>query len=162
MSSSVRPGTGLPSGGQSGPRTAGVIQPSRMPRSITLSFFGRLGGLISAMGRPRSVMTTVSPAAAARTYSLSLFLSVLRPTVRMPATWLPEATLSIEDGAAKISIREEGDAHYGDPRRGEHRSRTRERRAAPPARRARCRTGRSARPADRDRRGVAGRQLLAR
>src|SRR5436190_20262333 len=81
------------------------------------------GGLISATGRPRSVMTTVSPAAAARTYSLSLFLRVFRPTVRMPATWLPEATLSIEAGAAKVFRRQDGDGHYGDPRRGEHRFR---------------------------------------
>src|SRR5215207_9001676 len=57
--SNVRPGTGLPFGGQSGPRTAGLIQPSRMPRSMTDSGFGR-GGLISATTRPRSVMTTVA------------------------------------------------------------------------------------------------------
>ena len=40
-----------------------TIQPSRMPRSMTDSG-SRRGGTISATGRPRSVMTTVSPAAA--------------------------------------------------------------------------------------------------
>ena len=67
-------------GGQSGPRMAGLTQPSRMPRSITDSGSAR-GGTISATGRPRSVTTTLSPEAASRTYSLSLFLRVLRPTV---------------------------------------------------------------------------------
>src|SRR5437763_8038929 len=67
---------------------AGLSHPSRMPRSSKAerdrpspAGMSRWGGLISAIGRPRSVMTTVSPAAAMRTYSLSLFLSALRPTV---------------------------------------------------------------------------------
>src|SRR3982074_1262362 len=92
--SKVRPGTGLPFGGQSGPRTAGLIQPSRTPRSMTLSCSCCRGGTISATTRLRSVTTTVSPAAARRIYSLSLFFRILRPTVGIVAKWLLEATLS--------------------------------------------------------------------
>src|SRR5207237_2592143 len=54
----------------------------------------RRGGTISATTRPRSVTTTVSPAAASRTYSLSLFFRTFSPTVRMVQKWLLEATLS--------------------------------------------------------------------
>src|SRR3954451_4015081 len=81
---------------------AGVIHPSRIPRSRTDSRPPSRGGTISATGRPRSVMTIVSPEAAARTYSLSLFFRVFNPTVFMWATWLPEAPLSIAGGADKI------------------------------------------------------------
>jgi hypothetical protein len=51
-----------------------------MPRSMADST-GRRGGTISATARP--VMTTVSPAAARRSYSLSPFLRILRPTFGM-------------------------------------------------------------------------------
>ena len=57
-----------------------LIQPSRTPRSMTGYGGSACGGTISATARPRSVMTTVSPAAASRTYSLSLFLGFYRPT----------------------------------------------------------------------------------
>src|SRR5947209_9293291 len=75
-------------GGGGGPcRFAGVIQPSRMPRSRMDSLSGCLwadwGAFSSTSTRPRSVTCTVSPLAAIRTYSLSLFLSTLRPTVFM-------------------------------------------------------------------------------
>ena len=47
------------------------------------SDFPRGGGTISATARPRSVTITVSPVAASRMSSLSLFFKVLRPTVCM-------------------------------------------------------------------------------
>src|SRR5439155_11282232 len=68
--SSVNPLTGFDGGGQSAPRFAGLIQPSRMPRSITLSCSRDRGGPISATTRLRSVTATVSPAVASRIYSL--------------------------------------------------------------------------------------------
>src|SRR5438132_9224529 len=72
-------------GGGSVPGSVGgVSHPSRTPRSKNL-FVSRRGGTISATMRLRSVITTVSPAAARRTYSLSLFFNVFRPTVRMDA-----------------------------------------------------------------------------
>jgi len=65
----------------------GVIQPWRKASSKSASesigLREGLGGPISATTRSRSVTKTVSPPAASRTYSLSLFLSVLRPTERI-------------------------------------------------------------------------------
>src|SRR4051795_10312203 len=98
---------------------AGVIHPSRIPRSRTDSRPPSRGGTISATGRPRSVMTIVSPAAAARTYSLSLFFRAFKPTIFIGRRWLPEATLSIESGAGRISGGEDGDGHHGDRQRTE-------------------------------------------
>lgn len=75
-----RGGSGVPGG-----VVAGVSQPSRTPRARNSSSGSArpgCGGTSSATTRSRSVTSTVSPAAAARTYSLSLFFSTLRPTER--------------------------------------------------------------------------------
>jgi hypothetical protein len=68
----VYPGIGRRGGSGLNGLFAGLIQPSRTPRSM-IDPGSRRGGTISATMRLRSVMTTVSPAAAKRTYSLSLF-----------------------------------------------------------------------------------------
>src|SRR5450759_3267950 len=79
--------TGLRAGGPRPTEIGGVIQPCRNASSNSASdsieLRAGLGGPISATTRSRSVTRTVSPPAASRTYSLSLFLSVLRPTERM-------------------------------------------------------------------------------
>src|SRR5262249_21110232 len=80
--------TGL-RGGEPPPVSAGgVSHPSRTPSASNASATNGLrpawGGTISATTRSRSVTRTVSPLAARRTYSLSLFLSTFRPTERMP------------------------------------------------------------------------------
>ena len=78
-----------PGGGPASAIRGGVSQPSRTPRAINSSS-GRFrlprGGPISATTRSRSVTSTVSPAAAKRTYSLSLFFKTFRPTDRMERT----------------------------------------------------------------------------
>src|SRR5258708_8687024 len=90
------PLTGLRGGGEPSRIFAGVIQPSRTPRSSTDSTLSGScrGGTISATTRLRSVITTVSPLAAKRTYSLRLFLRGFRPTVVIAAKWSPEASSS--------------------------------------------------------------------
>src|SRR5438046_4719011 len=80
---------------------AGFSHPSRTPRSSNGVTLDR-GGPISATGRSRSVMMIVSPAAARRTYSESLFFSLFRPTVRMPDKWPLEATFSIRPPTKEI------------------------------------------------------------
>src|SRR5437867_586405 len=74
-------------GGPSAPPNGGVTQPRRTASARTPSASAGLrparGGTNSATTRSRSVISTVSPPAAIRTYSLSLFLSNLRPTDRM-------------------------------------------------------------------------------
>src|SRR5262245_59799687 len=64
----------------------GVIQPLRTASASMLSASRGLrpsrGGTSSATTRSRSVTRMVSPPAARRTYSLSLFFSVLSPTAR--------------------------------------------------------------------------------
>src|SRR5271170_4857879 len=79
--------TGLRAGGPRPIESGGVIQPWRKASNNRASDSTELrvglGGPISATTRSRSVTRTVSPPAASRTYSLSLFLSVLRPTERM-------------------------------------------------------------------------------
>src|SRR5215212_8217994 len=85
-SSSAEVITGFGRGG--GPDAVGrVIEPSRTIRAITgsdsQSRWSTVGGRSSATTRSRSVTSTVSPASARRTYSLSLFLRTLRPTERM-------------------------------------------------------------------------------
>src|SRR3954463_13111078 len=93
---------GLRGGGEPSVMRAGVIHPSRIPRSRTDSRPPARGGTISATGRPRSVTTIVSPEAASRTYSLSLFFRVFRPTVFIRAGWPLEATLSISRTRVKF------------------------------------------------------------
>src|SRR5664280_3380473 len=79
--------TGLRGGGSRPIKIGGVIQPWRQAPDHSASDSNGLrvglGGPISATTRSRSVTRTVSPPAARRTYSLSLFLSVLRPTERI-------------------------------------------------------------------------------
>ena len=64
-----------------------VIHPCRNASnnsaSDSIELRAGFGGPISATTRSRSVTRTVSPPAASRTYSLNLFLSVLRPTERI-------------------------------------------------------------------------------
>jgi hypothetical protein len=65
---------------------AGVTKPCRTRLAITWSadiVAEDPAGTIAATTRLRSVTSTVSPAAAARIYSLSLFFRVLRPTMRI-------------------------------------------------------------------------------
>jgi len=65
----------------------GLIHPSRTASARNASDRNALrpgcGGPSSATTRSRSVTSTVSPLAASLTYSLSLFLSTLRPTARI-------------------------------------------------------------------------------
>ena len=81
--------TGLRGGGPDGGRAGGVIQPWRTASASKASaktgvrFFS--GGTISATTRSRSVTKTVSPCAARRTYSLSLFFRTFKPTDLMEA-----------------------------------------------------------------------------
>src|SRR5262245_34181448 len=80
--------TGLRGGGPPPVSAGGVSHPSRTASASNASATNGLrpawGGTISATTRSRSVTRTVSPLAARRTYSLSLFLSTFRPTERMP------------------------------------------------------------------------------
>ena len=77
---------GVRGGGPAGTTTGGVTQPSRTPSarraSVKTVLRPACGGPNSATTRSRSVTNTISPPAAIRTYSLSLFLSTLRPTER--------------------------------------------------------------------------------
>src|ERR1700737_3701706 len=79
--------TGLRAGGPRPTEIGGVIQPCRKASnnnaSDSIELRVGLGGPISATTRSRSVTRTVSPPAASRTYSLSFFLRVLRPTERI-------------------------------------------------------------------------------
>src|SRR5215472_11443435 len=79
--------TGLRGGTRPSANVGGVTHPSRTASANRASASSGLrlglGGTISATTRSRSVTSTVSPLAAKRTYSLSLFLSTLRPTERM-------------------------------------------------------------------------------
>src|SRR5439155_2403187 len=79
--------TGLRGGGSPAAKAGGVIHSSRTASASNASARTELrlacGGTISATTRSRSVIKTVSPPAARRTYSLSLFLSTFRPTERM-------------------------------------------------------------------------------
>src|ERR1700694_4412214 len=79
--------TGVRWGGPRPTEIGGVIQPCRKASinraSASSGLRLGLGGPISATTRSRSVTRTVSPPAASRTYSLSLFLRVLRPTERI-------------------------------------------------------------------------------
>ena len=67
-----------------GPISGGVNHPPRTNSASTASSTAWLrpcvGGISSATTRSRSVINTVSPPAARRTYSLSLFLRTLSPT----------------------------------------------------------------------------------
>src|SRR5216684_2688641 len=76
--------TGFRGGGLSLMSVGGVIQPWRTASaSIASARIGARpdrGGTSSATTRSRSVINTVSPPAARRTYSLSLFLRTLSPT----------------------------------------------------------------------------------
>ena len=78
---------GVRGGGPAETITGGVTQPSRTPSARRASTKTVLrpacGGPNSATTRSRSVTNTISPPAAIRTYSLSLFLSTLRPTERI-------------------------------------------------------------------------------
>src|SRR3984957_16816167 len=82
--------TGWRGGGPRPTEIGGVIHPCRKASNHRASESTELrvglGGPISATTRSRSVTRTVSPPAASRTYSLSLFLSVLRPTERITQT----------------------------------------------------------------------------
>ena len=79
--------TGFRGGGSVDDSVGGVIQPwrtasaSKASASSGLRFFW--GGVSSATTRSRSVTSTVSPLAARRTYSLSLFLRTFNPTALM-------------------------------------------------------------------------------
>jgi len=79
--------TGLRGGGPADGSVGGVIQPwrtasaSKASANSGLRFFG--GGASSATTRSRSITSTVSPLAARRTYSLSLFLRTFNPTALM-------------------------------------------------------------------------------
>ena len=79
--------TGLRAGGPRPIEIGGVIQPCRKASNSSASDSIEVrvgpGGPISATTRSRSVTRTVSPPAASRTYSLSLFFRVLRPTERI-------------------------------------------------------------------------------
>ena len=79
--------TGTVTGGGAGGSAAGLIKPRRTASASSASGASSarpaLGARSSATMRSRSVTSTISPAAASRTYSLSLFLSVLMPTARM-------------------------------------------------------------------------------
>jgi hypothetical protein len=79
--------TGLRGGGSLRASSGGASQPSRTASASRASARRGLrpgcGGTISATTRSRSVIRTVSPPAARRTYSLSLFLRIFRPTERM-------------------------------------------------------------------------------
>jgi hypothetical protein len=79
--------TGLRGGGPRPTDNGGVIHPclkaSNNSASDSIALRAGPGGPISATTRSRSVTKIVSPPAASRTYSLSLFLSVLRPTERI-------------------------------------------------------------------------------
>ena len=79
--------TGLRGGGPEALRTGGVIQPWRTASASKASARSGLrlfsGGTSSATTRSRSVTSTVSPCAARRTYSLSLFLRTFNPTALM-------------------------------------------------------------------------------
>ena len=79
--------TGLRAGGSLSGRAGGVIQPWRTASANKASPRSRprpaRGGTISATTRSRSVTKTVSPLAAKRTYSLSLFFNTFNPTARM-------------------------------------------------------------------------------
>ena len=74
-------------GGPPAAIAGGDTQPSRTASASNGSAKNALrpacGGTNSATTRSRSVTSTVSPPAAMRTYSLSLFFSTLRPTERM-------------------------------------------------------------------------------
>jgi toxin HigB-1 len=84
---SCRVMTGLRGGALPSASAGGVSQPSRTASASSASARSGLrpgcGGTISATTRSRSVISTVSPPAARRTYSLSLFLRPLRPTERI-------------------------------------------------------------------------------
>ncbi len=75
--------TGLRGGGPTAGRAGGVIQPCRTASASKASARSGLrlfcGGTSSATTRSRSVTSTVSPLAARRTYSLSLFLRTFNP-----------------------------------------------------------------------------------
>ena len=77
---------GVRGGGPAETTTGGVTQPSRTPSarraSVKTVLRPACGGPNSATTRSRSVTNTISPPAAIRTYSLSLFLSTSRPTER--------------------------------------------------------------------------------
>src|SRR5206468_2834538 len=79
--------TGGAAAGREGDSSAGVIHPRRTASarsaSGTRGARAPLGGTSSATTRSRSAMSTVSPWLARRTYSLSFFFRVLRPTTRM-------------------------------------------------------------------------------
>jgi ABC-type uncharacterized transport system substrate-binding protein len=79
--------TGLRGGGAPEAMLGGVIQPCRTASASKASAMMGLrltcGGDNSATTRSRSVTSTVSPCAASRTYSLSLFFSIFRPTALM-------------------------------------------------------------------------------
>jgi hypothetical protein len=81
--------TGLRGGGSLPTSVGGASQPSRTASASSASTRSGLrpgrGGTISATTRSRSVTSTVSPPAARRTYSLSLFLRSFRPTERIMA-----------------------------------------------------------------------------
>src|SRR6266571_4064321 len=83
-SRSLRGATGARGGGSSATIIGAEIQPFRITSAISASATSGLrparGGTISATTRSRSVTSTVSPRAARRTYSLSLFLRTLSPT----------------------------------------------------------------------------------
>ncbi len=76
--------TGLRGGGAADDSVGGVIQPWRTASASKASARTGLlfcsGGTSSATTRSRSVTSTVSPCAARRTYSLSLFFRTFRPT----------------------------------------------------------------------------------
>jgi len=83
-SSSRKGMTGLRGGGSVDDSVGGVIQPWRTASASKASARSGLrffwGGASSATTRSRSVTSTVSPLAARRTYSLSLFLRTFNPT----------------------------------------------------------------------------------
>src|SRR5438067_929886 len=79
---------GLRAGGSLSGKVGGAIQPWRTASASSASASSRprppRGGMISATTRSRSGTKTVSPFAARRTYSLSLFLRTFNPTARIP------------------------------------------------------------------------------
>src|ERR1051326_8390313 len=79
--------TGFRGGGAVSTSVGGVSHPSRTAWARSASERTGLraawGGTSSATTRSRSVTRTVSPLAASRTYSLSLFLRTFRPTERI-------------------------------------------------------------------------------
>jgi hypothetical protein len=91
--------TGFLGGVPPGPISGGVRHPLRTKSanmaSSTASLRPGVGGMSSATTRSRSVISTVSPLAARRTYSLNLFLRTLRP-IALTGTKVPSGSYFVK------------------------------------------------------------------